>query len=123
MTKAKQKPAPVPEFFSIKAGIEDGLALDGSPEQYDVEKCAATRREVCDALAWVARNRPELRDTMRVAIAMLVCLDTIRDEAWFSATFAQRRTESGDVTAALESVGNVLTTLGHRGELHSLYLQ
>lgn len=113
----------VPEFFSIEAGTENGLDLDGSSKEYDVEKCEATRGEVTEALAWVARNRPELRDTMRVAIAMLVRLDTIRDDAASPAFLAQRKAEQGDAPGALVSVGNVLQILGAQNQRHALYVQ
>jgi hypothetical protein len=71
----------VPKFFTIEQKVEDGLDLDGTPKQYDVEKCTTTRRAVEEALRQIGLEHPELHDCMRVAAAMLVRLDTIRDGA------------------------------------------
>ena len=112
----------VPKFFEIERKIEDGLDLDGAPKQYDVEKCTTTRQAVNDALEQVGREYPELHDCMRVAAAMLVRLDTIRDEAGLHLSGARWKASQGKAEEAVTAMDTVKQVLGNWDDSHTLYV-
>ncbi|GAO23301.1 hypothetical protein [Alicycliphilus denitrificans] len=114
--------ATVPNSFTIEAKVEDGLDLDGMPKQYHVEKCTTTRKEVQAALEQVGAEYPELHDCMRVATAMLVRLDTIRDEAKLHLSGAYEQASQGEAREVAATIKTVRQILGQWGDSHTLYV-
>lgn len=112
----------VQKFFDIERKIEGGLDLDGAPKQYDVEKCTTTRRAVKEALEQVGMEHPELHDCMRVAAAMLVRLDTIRDEAKLHISAARWKASQGKAEEAVTAMDTVMQVLGNWDDSHTLYV-
>ncbi len=112
----------VAKFFLTERSTHSGFDLHGKPKQYDVEQCKTTRRDVQAALEDLGREFPELNDCMRVAAAMLVRLDTIRDEAQWHVAAARRKVVQGDADGALKAIENLKQTLGDREEIHTLYV-
>ena len=113
----------VPKFFTIEQKVEDGLDLDGTPKQYDVEKCTTTRRSVEEALRQIGLEHPELHDCMRVAAAMLVRLDTIRDEAGLHLSGARWKASQGKAEEAVTAMDTVMQVLGNWDDSHTLYIR
>lgn len=75
------------------------------------------------ALAQIAEQSPEHEHLAEVVSALLVRLDTIRDEAHFAAGLTRRRIDSGDLHAAGRSIDNVLSLVDRRGARHHLMIR
>ena len=112
----------VHKYFVIERKTEDGLDLDGSPKQYDVQKCTASREEVGAALREVGTNYPELDDCMKVASAMLVGLDTIRSEARMQLSAVSRQILQGNAIEAATGIEAARLALGKWEDRHTLYV-
>jgi len=79
-----------------------------------------TVREARDALHAMAEASPDHAQLAAVVDALLVRLDTIRDECLFRAQFATGKLRGGDVTGAQETLANIVTVCGKRDERHTL---
>ena len=88
------------------------------PEGY--RAASVTVSEARQALARMAAQSPEHERLAEVVSALLVRLDTIRDEAHFAASMARQRIDAGDLHGAGRSVDNVLQLVDCRGAHHLL---
>jgi hypothetical protein len=79
-----------------------------------------TVREARDALARMGATSPEHGHLAAGIEALLVRLDTVRDECLFRTQIATSKLRSGDPTGAQETLANILTICGKRGERHTL---
>ena len=108
--------------FEIVPDVAYGQDLQGNPKTYSVKTCRVTTDEVKSALRQIGTAYPELADTMRVAIALQVRLDTIRDEAKLQALGIRRKAREAMATDALEHADQLIASLGTWEQTHSLYL-
>lgn len=88
----------------------------------DYRSASVTVSEARLALARMVEQSPEHQHLAEVVSALLVRLDTIRDEAHFSASLARRRVDAGDLHAAGRSIDNVLSLVDRRGARHHLLI-
>lgn len=72
------------------------------------------------ALATMAEASPDHAQLAAVVDALLVRLDTVRDECLFRAQIATTKLRGGDASGAQETLANIVTVCGKRGERHTL---
>jgi hypothetical protein len=97
------------------------LDLHGDPTVSTVELITVSRAEVEAALVAVEKVYPELRRILRVTAAMMCALDSVRDEAAWSASVAQHfaLTDGEKCKARLSAL---LEFLGHWGQKRRLFV-
>lgn len=91
------------------------------PDGYVI--ASVTVSEARAALARMAAQSPEHEHLAEVVSALLVRLDTIRDETHFAAALTRQRIDGGDLHAAGRSIDNVLALANCRGARHHLMLR
>jgi hypothetical protein len=82
-----------------------------------------TVREARDALVRMGAESPEHAHLAAAIDALLVRLDTVRDESLMRAQFAAGQLRNGNVIGAQRSVANIALVCGRRDDRHALTLQ
>ena len=93
------------------------------PDAPTRSKLEITVREARDALARMGAESPEHAHLAAAIDALLVRLDTVRDESLMRAQFATGQLRNGNVAGAQRSVANIALVCGRRDDRHALTLQ
>ena len=82
-----------------------------------------TVREARDALARMGATSPEHAHLAAGIEALLVRLDTVRDECLFRAQIATTKLSGGDASGAQETSANIAVVCGRQDDRHALTLK
>lgn len=93
----------------------------GGPVPIEAGAVEASRDDVVKALRLVAQAYPDTELAMAVAEAMLIRLDTLREEAALRTGFLYSQAKSGDWERAQHTFDGTREMLGRFNKRHTLY--